>query len=69
LPDAGEIRQRLDKLGKRRRKLAADEAQLMEDTEKVLRDAYEVVPVSEQARRLGIHRTTIYRVYDPQRAA
>lgn len=64
-----DIRKRLSALGKRRKALAKDEADLMEDTEEALRDAYGVVPVSEAARLVDLHRTTVYRVYGPQRAA
>lgn len=40
----------------------------MKDTEEALREAYGNVPVSEAADRLHLHRTTVYRVYGPQRA-
>jgi DNA invertase Pin-like site-specific DNA recombinase len=63
-----DIRKKLDALGRRRARIDRDERELMEDTEALLREADGVVPVAEQARRLGVHRTTIYRVYRPRAA-
>lgn len=68
MPDQDDIRARLDALGRRRARIDAQEAELMEDTRKVLSDADGLVPVSESARRLRIHRTTVYRVYGPKAA-
>lgn len=60
-----EILKELDTLGERRTKHDAETAKLAKDTEKALRRAYGVVSVAEAARRCGIHRTTVYRVYSP----
>lgn len=68
MAEIAEIRKRLDALGKRRARIDADEAKLMEETEKLLREAHGVIPVSEAAKRLRIHRTTVYRVYRPHAA-
>lgn len=61
---ADALRARLDNLGRKRAELTEDEMQLSEDISSALRDAKGVIPKSESARRLGLHRTTLYRVYD-----
>lgn len=61
------VRQKLDRIGKRRAAHQAREDKLAEDTEKVLAEAVEEgVPVTEAAKRTGLHRTTLYRVYMPE---
>jgi ActR/RegA family two-component response regulator len=62
--EADALRARLDDLGRKRSELTEDEMQLSEEITSVLRDAKGVIPKSEAARRLGLHRTTLYRVYD-----
>lgn len=60
------VRQKLDRIGKRRAAQEAREEKLAVDTEKVLAEARkEGVPVTEAAKRTGLHRTTLYRVYMP----
>jgi DNA invertase Pin-like site-specific DNA recombinase len=66
--EVADIRRRLDSLGRRRARIDADEAKLMAETEELLREARGIVPVSEAAKRLRIHRTTVYRVYRPHAA-
>lgn len=67
MPDASasEIRAELAKLGRRRVKLHRDEEELSDDVRDALERAYGTVPVAEAARLLGLHRTTVYRVYEP----
>lgn len=60
-----DIRVELAELGERRRRRAEDDADLAKDVERTLRRAYGKVPVAEAARLVGIHRTTVYRVYHP----
>lgn len=55
----------LDALGTRREEHDEAGQKLAKDTEKALRRAYGTVSVAEAARRLHIHRTTVYRVYSP----
>lgn len=55
----------MDALGRRSEQLDEDRDQLAKDREEVLRRGYGEVPVAEAARRLKIHRTTVYRVYAP----
>jgi transcriptional regulator of acetoin/glycerol metabolism len=62
---ASDIRDELRALGERRKLAAKDESKLASDIERVLRRAYGKVTVSEAANLLGIHRTTVYRVYHP----
>jgi AcrR family transcriptional regulator len=52
-------------LGKRRAKIQGDSEKLTGDIEVALRRAYGNVTVAEAAKLLGVHRTTIYRVYAP----
>lgn len=60
-----EILRELDALGERRKRHDEAEEKLAKDTKKALKKAYGVVSVAEAARRCGIHRTTVYRVYSP----
>lgn len=71
MPDdsASEIRARLKKLGARRVKQQADDERLAADVQEALDAAYGKVPVAEAARLLGLHRTTVYRVYEPHEHA
>lgn len=62
------LRAALDELGERREKLNAEDEELMKDVTEVLGHAYSVVPVTECATRLKMHRTTVYRVYHPHAA-
>jgi DNA invertase Pin-like site-specific DNA recombinase len=66
---ASEIRAELARLGKRRVKLQADEDKLSDEVRDVLDRAYGTVPVAEAARLLNLHRTTVYRVYEPHEQA
>lgn len=59
------IRKELDALGARREALNDDEGVLMDEVREVLSRAEGVVPITEAADRLKMHRTTIYRVYKP----
>lgn len=63
--DVADIRAKLKSLGLRRDKLKLAEDVLTDEMEAVLREAYGLVPVTEAADLLGIHRTTVYRVYSP----
>lgn len=63
--DSSDIRAKLDALGERRKAQKESDTKLAKDVEEALREAYGHVSVSEAARRLRIHRTTIYRVYHP----
>lgn len=63
--DLAGIRRELDSLGRRRRALDARDEELSREVTDALRRAYGHIPVSEAARRLGVHRTTVYRVYRP----
>lgn len=65
---ASDPRDELKKLGVRRRKLKADQKKLATDTQNALNAAYGHVPVAEAARLLDMHRTTVYRVYEPHAA-
>lgn len=62
---ADDLRAELQRLGGRRARLKAREEELSEDAEKVLRESFGVISVAEASRLLGIHRTTVYRVYHP----
>lgn len=62
---ADEVRFRLRSLGQRRRRLREREEELSEEVTDALRDAVDVISVAEASRLLGIHRTTVYRVYHP----
>lgn len=58
-----DIRRRLRSLGKRRARITRDDVALTEDIQQALQDAEGLVSVTEQAELLGLHRTTLYRVY------
>jgi DNA-binding phage protein len=60
-----QIRAELDALGQRREALDTEDEALMDEVREVLARAEGVVPVTEAADRLKMHRTTIYRVYKP----
>lgn len=62
---ASEVRELLKRLGKRRVKLQKDEEELSDEVRAALESAYGVVSVAEAARLLHLHRTTVYRVYEP----
>lgn len=58
--------QRLDGLGRRRKKLEEAEVKLRKDIEAALpRTKIAGVPHTEAADRIGLNRTTIYQVYIP----
>lgn len=60
-----DIREVLDELGQRRVQNDADGKKIAKETKAALKRARrEKVPVSEVADRLGVHRTTLYRVYE-----
>lgn len=59
------LRAELARLGVRREQLGEDQAQLADDVRDVLKRAYGKVSVAEAARLLHLHRTTVYRVYEP----
>lgn len=62
-----DIRDRLDELGARRAAHDASDKELVKEIKKALNDAEAAgVSISEIARRLNVHRTTIYRVYKPK---
>lgn len=63
-----DIRAELAALGERRVRIDSDESELASEVERALKRAYGVVPVSEAARLLQMHRTTVYRVYHPHSA-
>jgi transcriptional regulator of acetoin/glycerol metabolism len=60
-----ELRAELARLGIRRERLEGDQAKLADDVRDALGRAYGKVTVAEAARLLHIHRTTVYRVYEP----
>lgn len=57
------LRARLRDLAKRRREHSKEDAKLTRDIKKALAEADGEISVSEQANLLGMHRTTLYRVY------
>lgn len=59
------VRAKLDALGERRQQLDADDEALMKEVEDALGEAFGLIPVTEAADRLHMHRTTVYRVYRP----
>lgn len=67
--DSRDIREELRELGQERNRIVADELDLAPRIEDALARARESgeVSVSEAARLLGLHRTTLYRVYRPRR--
>lgn len=62
---ADDVRVRLRSLGQRRRRLRTREEELSDEVTQALREAVDVISVAEASRLLGIHRTTVYRVYHP----
>lgn len=60
-----DIREELRQLGERRARHDEDSASLAADITAALIRAQGVVPRAEAARLIGIHRTTLYRVYLP----
>jgi transcriptional regulator of acetoin/glycerol metabolism len=56
-------RLKLAELGRRRREHDANGVELSDDIRKALVEAKGVVTLAEAAELLGVHRTTIYRVY------
>lgn len=63
----GEVRRRLNALGKTRKKRKAEDSRLVEDIKEALAAARVAgIPMEEAAQRLGLNRTTLYQVYlDP----
>jgi DNA invertase Pin-like site-specific DNA recombinase len=63
----GEIRRRLNSLGKTRKKRRAEDERLVDDIKEALAAARLAgIPMEEAAKRLGLNRTTLYQVYlDP----
>jgi transcriptional regulator of acetoin/glycerol metabolism len=60
-----ELRAELARLGVRRKRLEASQGALADDVRDALARAYGRISVAEAARLLNIHRTTVYRVYEP----
>jgi DNA invertase Pin-like site-specific DNA recombinase len=58
-----DIRNKLDRLGKERAALNERDIELSDEIRETLAAAEGIVPKAECARRLGLHRTTLYRVY------
>jgi transcriptional regulator of acetoin/glycerol metabolism len=58
-----DIRRRLRSLGKRRARMEREDEVLTKDIQQALEDAEGLLSVTEQAELLGLHRTTLYRVY------
>lgn len=59
-----DIREKLDAIGAIREKHDADETELMDAIRTLLPEVEaEGISIAEAARRLHLHRTTIYRVY------
>lgn len=65
MASAADVRIKLQTLGQRRRRLKAREDELSDEVTTALKDASGVISVAEASRLLGIHRTTVYRVYHP----
>jgi transcriptional regulator of acetoin/glycerol metabolism len=63
----GEVRRRLNALGKTRKKRKAEDEKWTEDVKEALSAARLAgIPMEEAAERLGLNRTTLYQVYlDP----
>ena len=59
------IRERVRALGERRTQHLAEGDELSAEVEEALREAYGHISVTEAAQLLHIHRTTVYRVYEP----
>lgn len=60
-----ELRAELARLGARRKRLETAQDTLSDDVRDALGRAYGKVSVTEAARLLHLHRTTVYRVYEP----
>lgn len=60
-----ELRAELARLGARRKRLETAQDTLSDDVRDALGRAYGKVSVVEAARLLNLHRTTVYRVYEP----
>jgi transcriptional regulator of acetoin/glycerol metabolism len=60
-----ELRAELARLGARRKRLETAQDTLADDVRDALGRAYGKVSVAEAARLLNLHRTTVYRVYEP----
>lgn len=60
---ADAIRAKLDDLGLRREARDAGDRKLAEEIREAVAEAKGLIPATEQADRLRIHRTTFYRVY------
>lgn len=58
-----DIRDKLDRLGRERAEVTERDIELHDDIARALREAKGQVSKTEAARRLGVHRTTLYRVY------
>jgi len=58
-----QLRQKLRRIGSRRKRLGSEEASLAEDTTAVLRMAQGVIPMEEAAGLAGLSRSTAYEVY------
>lgn len=69
MPGQPDIREKLRRLGRRRDTAERQRDQLGDEIEAALREAYGEVPVAEAARLLGVHRTSIYRVWAPHERA
>lgn len=63
----GEVRRRLNALGKKRKKRKTEDERWTEDVKEALSAARLAgIPMEEAADRLGLNRTTLYQVYlDP----
>lgn len=60
---AREVRRELRAIGRARKRLKRSEQDLHERTQKGLADARGVVPVTEAADLVDLHRTTVYQTY------
>lgn len=63
--DTDAARAMLTDLGKRRTKHDAEGVELAKEIREALEQTEGVIPLTEAADLLGIHRTTLYRVYKP----
>jgi ActR/RegA family two-component response regulator len=61
--DARTIRKKLRDLGKRRKAQVKADEKLTKEIRQALEEADGQLTVSEQAKLLSLHRTTLYRVY------
>lgn len=59
------LRADLDKVGQERAKQEKAERDLVKRATRLFQRGYGKLSVAEMARRTGLHRTTVYRVYDP----